>query len=220
MYGLIHNNKIRVGPRNWSYTFFKNYLEKNNLDYSNVPFNEPENSIIENDFKILKVSELIIPTYNSLFEQLAGPYWTIDENNITGYYDVVDSDINLIKNHMKEIIAANRYEVEIDGIDFTFSDNTVVGIYTSRDDRSVYLDALLVMSDTDTIDFKFKNNKFKTVTKSDLQSIVGIGSMHIKNVFGWESEKCNDIDSASDISALKLIELRHQIQIDKETGDS
>lgn len=218
MYGLFHNGKIRVGPRDWSYSFFKYYLENNNLDYSQVPVNDPLSSIIQTDFKILRVSELITPLHDQLFEQLAGPYWTINENDITGYYDVVDSDIDLIKSHMREIVAANRYEVEIGGIDFTFPDNTVVGVYTSRDDRSVYLDALLVMGDTDTIDFKFKNNIFKTTTKLDLQGIVGSGSQHIKEVFSWESAKCDEINSAQDIAALKIIELRHQIQIDNGAG--
>lgn len=216
MYGLVHNNKIQVGPREWSYSFFKIYLEENNLDYSSLTFNDPETSITGLDFKILKVSELIIPSYNSLFEQLAGPYWTINENDITGYYDVVDSDINLIKSHMKEIVAANRYEVEISGVNFTFPDNTVVGVYTTRDDRNVYLDALLVMGEADTIDFKFKNNVFKTTSRLILQGIAGMGSEHIKNAFGWESTKCNEIDLAQTIDSLKLIELRHQIQIDRD----
>lgn len=215
MFALVQNNLIKIGPREWSYPMFRYYLETNKLDFSLLPFVYKDPIITEN-WKILPVTELTEPPYNSLFEEYAGPYWTIYENYITGYYNVVNSPIDLIKGHLKEKIAANRYEVEVSGINFTFSDNVTVEIYTDREDRSVYLDALLVMSDTDTIDFKFKNNVFKTVTKLELQAIVAVGSQHIKDVFAWESMKVKEIDNALTIDELKLIELRHPIQIQKE----
>lgn len=213
MYSLIHNNKIQVGPRNWAYSFFKRYLENNNLDYSNLPISDPRESVIDNDWKILKTN-IVEPSYNFLFEQLSGPFLTINENDVSGYYNVIDLPVEIVKSNLKAVVASNRYDVEIQGVDFTFSDNTIVNLYTDREDRNVYLDAMLVMSDTDVITFKFKNSIFKNVTKTDLQAIVGIGSQYIAEAFGWEGLKVNEIETAESISALKLIELRHPIQIE------
>lgn len=212
MYALIYNNKIEVGPRDWSYWIFRNYLTENNLDFSELPyiFSEP---IITENWKILPITQLDLPERDPLFEDYAGPYWTVYDTYITGYCDKVNIPVHIIQGNMKNIVAANRYEVEIAGIEYTFTDNTTVEIYTSREDRSVYLDALIVMGDTDTIDFKFKNGIFKTVTKSDLQAIVTLGSQHIKNVFAWEAAKIQEITDTQTFDALKLIELKHPNQI-------
>lgn len=211
MFALIHNGSIKVGPRNWSYWIFRRYLEENGLSFIELTstFIEP---IITTNWQIVEVTAIDTPAHNPLFEQLAGPFWQIHSNYVTGYYNVEDKEIELIKSHMKEIVAANRYEIEIQGIEHTFQDSTVVGIYTDREDRNVYLDALLIMGDTDVITFKFKNGVFKEVNKAELQAIVYTGSMHIKNLFGWESTKTAEIDSTTTIADLKLIDLKHELQ--------
>lgn len=212
MFALLHNNKIKVGPRAWSYWMFRKYLEDNGLNYSELPYiySEP---IIMDVWKIIPITQLESPAYDNLFEQYAGPYWNIYDNYITGYYTVVDKTLDEIKSGLRAIVAINRYEVEIKGIDFTLNDNTIVGLYTDREDRSVYLDVLLIMNDTDTITFKFKNGIFKTVSKLELYSIVATGSSYIKDVFAWESTKCLEIDSCQSIADLKLINLKHPLQI-------
>lgn len=207
MFGLVYENKIQVGPREWSYVFFKDYLIKNNLTYNQLP-KQSNNSVITDQWQILKVKELNIPNYDQLFEQLAGPYWTIHQDHITGYYDIMPVPLNSIKNTLKSIVAANRYQVEIAGIDFDL-DGTKVGVYTDRENRSVYLDALMIMADDELINFKFKNGIFKQVSKSQLTEIVKAGASHIKSAFDWEAEKITAIDSANSVDELKNIELIH-----------
>jgi len=220
MYGLVHNNKIQVGPRDWSYWFFKQYLNDNNLTYSQaqLPISDPGESVIGDGWKILKTN-IDTPPYNSLFEQLQGPYFTINSNDITGYYNVIDVPIESAKNNMKSIVAANRYKVEIGGVDYTLADDTVINLYTDREDRNAYLDAMLVMQPEDTITFKFKKGVFKTLTKADLQGIVGTGSIHIAGAFAWESIKSEEIETAQTITDLKLIELRHPIQVEADNNN-
>jgi hypothetical protein len=220
MYGLIHNNKIQVGPREWSYWFFKKYLNDNNLTYSQaqLSISDPGESVIGDGWKILKTS-IDVPSYNSLFEQLEGPFWTINANDITGYYNVIDVSVASAKNNMKSIVAANRYIVEIGGVDYTLADNTVVNLYTNREDRNAYLDAMLIIQPEDTITFKFKKGIFKPLTKADLQGIVGVGSFHIASVFNWEATKVGEIETTQTIAALKLIELRHPIQVEADNNN-
>lgn len=215
MFGLIHNNKIKVGPRNWSRPFFQQYITDNNLS-GELPYGEPKDSIITPEWSILKITETITPSVNSPFEQLSGPYWTINANDITGYYDVAPVAIDSVKNTLKASVTNNRYQVEIGGCDHTFVDGQVVGIYTNREDRSVYVEALFVLPDTGTITFKFKNGNWRTLTKLELSDIVATGAAHVSSVFDWEKTKHEEIDACTTIAELQAVELRHPIQIAQE----
>lgn len=213
MFALIHNNQIKVGPRQWNHRFFKDYLEENNIDESLIPIKEPIEPIITENYKILKVTEIKYPDQiDSLTEQLAGPYWTIHDDFITGEYQKANIPIDSIKNTMKSIITSNRYEVEVMGVDYTLPDSTVVTLHTDRDGRRGYLDSLVVLNDEEEVSFKFKNEVFKTISKETLKNMVRVGGLHVANAFIWEDNKHQEIDNCADIIALKSIELKHELQ--------
>lgn len=209
MYGLIHNNAIKVGPRTWSYSFFNQYLVDNNLDNNSLPRNNPNGPIITSEWKILPVNSVNNLSYNDLFEQLSGPFWTIYDDYINGEYTVVDLSVEASKSKLKEIITSNRYAAETGELKFTFPDEQEVFLFTSREDRSTYLDAYLIMNENDTITFKFMNGVFKPVTKEELGQIVTAGANHIKLCFEWESNKYNEIDLCNTLEELKLVNLQY-----------
>ncbi len=212
MYALIQNNQIKVGPRDWRYYFFKQYLDTNNLDSSSLPINEPKDKkVITSDWKIIPVTELDIPSYEQPFEQLAGPYWTLYDEYITGSYTVVDCPIDSIKNKLKETITNNRYNVEIGGCPFTFPDGTQVTLYTTREDRNVYLQAYQIMTEGQSIVFKFEGAVFKSVTKDELGMIVATGAAHIQTAFDWESQKYAEIDACNTIEELRAVNLEYSV---------
>jgi hypothetical protein len=213
MYALIHNDKIQVGPRTWSYSFFKSYLEEEGLDYSALTRTATEdNKIITDEWKIIPVTQIIEPGYDSPFEQLAGPYWDIQEEFITGTYDVVPNSLGMAQGIQKDKVTANRYKVEVGGCPFTFADGTEVSLYTTREDRSVYIEALQIIPDDDSIIFKFLNSIFKSVSKTELTSIVYTGAAHIQAAFVWEADKYAEIDACLNMDQLKLIDIKHPSQ--------
>lgn len=214
MYALIYNNQIEVGPRDWLYSMFKDFLDEEGLDASELPRIAPSEPIVTTQWKILPVESIDIPSYDSLFEQLSGPFLTINEFNVTGYYDVVPDSIVSSKSKMKTIVTNNRYYGENKGTTFTFSDGQKVGIYTSREDRNIYLQAYQIIQEGDTIWFKFPNSIFRNVTKEELGQIVATGSSWIQNAFNWEQNKYNEIDSATTVEELKTIELNNPIWTD------
>lgn len=218
MYGLVYNNSIVVGPRAWSYSFFLDFLEEEGLDSSLLPNLDPKQPVYGPDWKILPVTQLDQPPYNHLFEQYAGPYWTIHSDHITGSYNVVPQTLSLSQSKLRELITNTRYRIETGGVLFTFADNTEVTVYTSREDRGVYIDAYQVMPDTPgaTIVFKFPNSIFRAVTKPELAQIIGAGVTHIQQAFDWESSKYAEIDQATTIAELQAIELRHPSEIPSE----
>jgi hypothetical protein len=210
MYALVQNNEIKVGPRDWRYYFFKQYLDTNDLDSSFLPINEPsERKVITAEWKIIPVTQLDTPSYDPLFEQLSGPFLNINDEYITGHYTVSDISVDASKGKLKEIVTDTRYKVEVGGCNFTFPDSTEVKLYTTREDRGVYLQAYQIMSDDQSIVFKFEGSVFKSVTRDELGMIVATGSAHIQAAFDWESQLYAEIDACTTIEELKLVELTY-----------
>jgi len=210
MYALIQDNQIKVGPRDWRYYFFKQYIDSNGLDSSSLPINEPsDRKVITAEWKIIPVTQLDTPSYDPLFEQLAGPFWAVNDEYITGYYTVVDLSVDSSKSKLKEIVTDTRYKVEVGGCPFTFPDGTEVTLYTTREDRGVYLQAYQIMSDGQSIVFKFEGAVFKSVTRDELGMIVATGAQHIQAAFNWESQLYAEIDACETIEQLKLVDLTY-----------
>ena len=214
MFGLIHNDKIVVGPRSWNRNFFLDYLNRNSLDASSLPNSAPSAAITTENWKLLPVTSTLTPSINSPFEQLIGPTWTINADNITGEYTKKTRDISYIKSDLKQTVAKNRYEAEISGIIHTFSDLEQVKVSTAREDRDVFSSYYVSMADDETISFKFKEGVFRdSITKTEVKSIADNVKDHIKAVFVWESNKFSEIDACANTTALEDVELRHDYQI-------
>jgi hypothetical protein len=81
------------------------------------------------------------------------------------------------------------------GVPFTFADGTNVTLYTTREDRNIYLQAYQIMEPGQSIVFKFEGAVFKSVTKDELGMIVATGAAHIQAAFDWEAQKYNEIDA-------------------------
>lgn len=209
MYALIHNNQIQVGPRQWLYSMFKDYMDEEELDSSALPRQAPTEPIITDTWKLLPVEPIAIPSYDPLFEQLAGPYLTIGETSVTGNFDVASVSLEFSKGKMKEIVTANRYIGENQGTTFTFADGQTVNIYTNREDRGTYLQAYQIVAEGSSISFKFPGAVFRTVTKAELGQIVDTGAAWIQAAFDWETTKYAAIDAAQTVEELKAIELQN-----------
>lgn len=218
LYALVKDGNIEVGPRTWNRSFFLDYLQEENLDISELPRSAPTDPVITSEWKILKVSDITYPELDSVYEQLVGPLWTIGETDITGSYSKTERNLDHIKGDLKNIVAANRYEVEVGKLEYTFSDGQTVELYTEREERMIYLNTLQALPDGLTVPFKFKNGIFRSaVTKSELQQIVFAGMNHIASVFEWEVAKVAEIENATSIEELKAIELKNPAQVTSET---
>jgi hypothetical protein len=214
MYALIHNNQIQVGPRQWNYAFFKDYLDEEGLNADALTTRPPEdNKIITDQWKIIPVIDIQYAALDEPFEQPAGPYWTINDEYITGEYLAVPNTVGMVQGKLKEKVTNNRYKVEIGGCPFTFADGTEVTLYTTREDRNVYLQAYQIMADDGSIVFKFPGAVFKSINKTELGQIVAAGSAHIQEAFTWESGKYAEIDACTTLEELKLIDTKHPSQV-------
>ena len=66
-----------------------------------------------------------------------------------------------------------------------------------------------IMTDGQSIMFKFEGAVFKSVTRDELGMIVATGAGHIQTAFDWESQKYAEIDVCETIEQLKLVDLTY-----------
>jgi hypothetical protein len=214
MYGLVHNNRIVVGPRKWNRAFFLDYLTKNGLDTASLVYDAPNAPIVTDDWKILPVTTILTPAIEKPYQKLIGPAWTIGDDNITGEYTVSDNDISNVKAELKQTVSRYRYDVEVSGTTYFFGDLQEVSVSTSRSDRDVFVSYYSTMAEDETISFKFKNGVFRdSITRTEVKAIADLIKNHIKDAFVWESQKWAEIDVCTTFDQLKNIELRNDYQI-------
>lgn len=211
MYALIHNNRIEVGPRQWLWSAFKSYLDSEGLDASALPRQSPTAPVITAQWKILPVVDPPTPDHVYPYEQLAGPFLTINGDvNVTGTWTVVPVPIHITKDHLKGIVTGNRYTVEVQGFKMTIQGQQVT-IDTERGSRDIFFQTYLSMADGDTITWKFPETWLE-LTKAELGQIVFAGKAHIQNAFDWEKQKWAEIDACTTRAEFEAVELRNPLQ--------
>lgn len=194
MYAVIYDNRVLVGPMNWNRGMFQGALERKGIQYP-LPRTAPDNLplTINEHAKIMRVDE-IRPTMNPLVEFYYGPLWDITEETAIANYEVHDSPIESMRYNLKQVAAQERYKREVLGTTTTIQDQTVT-IDTNRGTRDIFVQKYLLMSDSDTVNWKFPEG-WLTLTKQDLGTVVQAGAQYIQSCFDWELNIAEQIDLA------------------------
>ena len=203
-YLLVENKQtILLGPIFWRHRFIQSELDDLDIDYT-VPPVEPNSYLkFTDELEIYPIADLAIPQHDAIFEQLAGPFWNFDNNVATGHYTVLPRDLEAIKNDLRALAAAERYRKEVAGVQVTVQ-NTAVTVDTSRDGRNIFVQKYTLMSDTDTVQWKFPET-WLTLSRSELGAVVAAGAAHVQSQFDWESAIVDQIAAASTVDELKTI---------------
>lgn len=211
-YSLVRNNKIEVGPRIWSWSVFFDYLSDESLPTTDLPKSAPDQPIVTDEWKILPTSAPTMPDWiDEPYEQLAGPFWTVHDDHVTGYYSTAPVDIEAVKGVLREKVSNNRYKVETSEFDYTIGSDTVT-VDASRENRNNYFIKSLELNDGESILWKFRQGWFNT-SKTDFYNINQILKIQIQSSFDWENQVHQQIGNSQTIEELKSIELRHSSQI-------
>lgn len=194
MYAVIYDNKVVVGPMNWNRGMFQGALEKKGIKYT-LPRTAPDNLplIIDEHAKIMRVDE-VRPEMNPLVEFYYGPLWDITDETAIANYEVHDSPIESMRYNLKQLAAQERYKKEVLGTTATIQDH-IVAIDTNRGVRDIFVQKYFLMSDSDTVNWKFPEI-WLTLTKQDLGIAVQAGAQHVQSCFDWEQDISNQIDLA------------------------
>lgn len=202
-YVLVEDQvSVIQGPGPWKHRFIQSDVDNLDIEYTVSP-TEPGGYLKIADNLEVYPASIETPSFDSLYQELIGPSWTFTNGVARGIYTVKDRDINQIKGHLKNLLAAERYKKEVAGIKLVVQDVEVT-LETDRDIRNIFVQKYSLMGDNDTSEWKFPET-WLTLTKLDLGIIIATGAAYIQAQFDWEKGFVDQIDSAETIESLKSI---------------
>ena len=203
-YLLVQNRQsIMFGPVFWQPRFIKSVLADADIEYTPSPI-APESRISINEtIEIFPIAELIQPSHDPVYEQLAGPWWTYNDTSALGHYTVVERDLTAIKSTLLEQTAATRWSRETAGIKYTIN-GVEVSVATDRESRNIWTQKILSLGDDVAVQWKFPQG-WVIVTKADLIALLGAIDTHVQAQYDWEAGIVAQISAAQTVTELQEI---------------
>jgi hypothetical protein len=205
MFVIVQDNFVIDGPRDWNKKKFEEVLlEDCEVDFTLETRNESNLPIVVSyTVKILPVTKLPDPVFNSKTQILQGPFWNLSDTVAEAYYTAQDMPVDAVKNFLTSIIANARYIKETAGIKMTIQ-GIEVSVDTARGSRDIFFQAFLSIGETETMNWKFPETWLE-LTKSDLGLIVSAGRNHIQTSFDWENGWVNRVSAAVTLDDLNTL---------------
>lgn len=208
LYAIKHKNRVVLGPLAWAQKYFTTVLKVRHKIDANVPGKAPDVMpwVINEDTSIHEVIKNE-PPLDTMTQAYHGPFWDTTGDVIVANYEVHNLPIESARNNFRAIAAFERYKKETSNVKVIIQE-TEVTADTSREGRNIFLQKFLLMSDTDTANWKFPET-WLTLTKQELGAVMQAGAAHIQDAFDWEKDINDQIDSAQtaeELYAIKIVE--------------
>lgn len=204
MFVLSQNrSSVILGPMEYNKSYFQ-VMAKNDLDLDvDLPSDATGYVNLGNNLELFPVTE-VRANVKSKIEQPAGPFLTYSGETCTATYTAVPKNIDVVKNELKAIFAANRYKKEVGGVKITLQGKEVTAL-TGREDRNLYLQAVQLGAANTA--WKFNGNVWLTLSLAELGDIVTAVMNHVKTSFEEEAAKAAEIDACTTLEQLDAIVL-------------
>lgn len=214
MYVLTFQDQVFLGPIIWHPRMFQAVINDDYQRSVTIPLTDPNGRYdVDADIVIRPVTYDPDPTYNQRIERLTGPFYTMTFDKVTAHNTVESLPVDGVKNMLKAKIADARYTKETGGV-IASVQGVPVFLITKRGERDIYLQTLQLGASN--VAFKFISGtvgeqtvpqSWMTITTTDLQFIVGVVSSHVQACYQWESTISSQIDAATTLSQLDLINI-------------
>lgn len=205
LYTLLKDDRIVTGPRDWNPKYFEYFLSQEcDVETSLSEYPIVESLAFNDSVKLVPTHQLELPTIDLLYETIAGPNFKYDEEGrFISYYVAQEYSIDIVKKNLLQAISDVRWKKETSPITREIG-GSLLTIYTDRESRNSYTQALLSATDEYSATWKFPQG-FVTLNKSDLQNILNNVTTYVQECFDWEATKANEINSKNDVEELKQI---------------
>ena len=211
LYVLVNNGEVLNGPRGWNYRSFESTLEDDLEIELKLPMKKEDDEIfIVDDNTKIYPAEMQYQDYNARIEHLHGPFWDFSTGKAIGTFEKRFNDIDAIKNDLKAKVAETRWTKEVAGVKTTVQGQEV-SLDTSRDGRNIFVQKLLLMTDDETVKWKFPEGWFVLI-KQELAEVVAAGAAHIQMQFEWEAVKIQEIDACANHDELSAFEYEEKAE--------
>jgi hypothetical protein len=203
MFAVIYKDRVIAGPMFWNRGIFEGALAKEGINVF-LPSADADKFplIINEDAKILSADERY-PQINQIFEYYYGPLWEITDTLAIANYEVRDNTLETSKENFKKHIANKRWYKENVLLSLTLQEKNV-NVSCKREDRDVFLQKYILMSETDSVEWKF-SQIWLTLSKEEIKEIITVIDQHVQSCFNWEKTIIEQIDAATTKEELLLI---------------
>lgn len=212
MYVITHHHdydEVLLGPIEWNSRFIASVLRQDlDLNYTPTIVDSDANKVpydVLPNVRIRRV-ESVAEEFNPKTQFLVGPYWSYTDELATATYKAAFKDIDIVKSELKQELANERYNKEVSGTKVNIQGKEITAD-TNRGSRDVFAQKYLLMSDTDTVEWKFPEG-WLTLTKTEMGQVVTAINNHVQNCFNWESQKTNEIDSGETHDQLNAVVIK------------
>lgn len=205
-YILVENRQIvHLGPFEWNkHRMLQSELNDLEVTYTVSP-TESGYIKINNNFEIFPITGISYPEdYDSLYHDLAGPYWTYADKSASGAYTHIDKPLSDIRSMITQTAARLRYDKESLGTQVEIRPGVMVTADTSREGRQIFTQVYGIMQDGATVDWKFPEG-WMTITKDELGTVIMGGAAYIQTQFDWEKGYADRAEAATTVVELKAI---------------
>lgn len=212
MYALVDGSMVLLGPIPFNYRMINSVLEDDleldqrvsSIDEGRVPFN------ITDNVRIVSASNQYSPDYNPKYHEHTGPSVLVYEKEVIFSYGIREKTLEQVKVERKTEIAPYRREKENTTITLNVQGSDVT-VSTSRDNRLAL--ASKAMSGDGPYNFKFDNQTWVEITKTNIEYILQQIDLKVQEAFDWELAKLQEIDACVTIDEVYDVIVRELPEI-------
>ena len=200
---LITNNKnVVLGPMDWRINTFQSEMDDLEVEYQVSP-NEGYYQV-NNQVEVFPITSSTTPAYDANYQQLAGPFYTFDNQEASETYEVVDLAVYESQNKLKAIINSESTKAKAVKTSVEIQGKTVT---ISAAEFSNYVHQLSVMGDS--INWKFPEG-WLVLVKADLEMIVSTINGVVQGALDVEYAQHLTIEAADSIASLQALGIAAQ----------
>lgn len=214
-YVLVHKGEVVHGPVHWHSDIMNRYLERIGKTpflpfdilarrQGLVPINQP--TVVDEDTAFYKVDMQNEQPEESMFTDNGHIIWDFSTGIAIGTYVAIDKPLEEAKNNLRGYVDQKRNEKEFEGTTVTIGEETFK-ILAGPLSRLLLVEKLSVMQDNDTCVWKFKENKWKEVSKEDIIVMLNTVDSYVQSLINWEYSIAQQIDAATSVDDLKEINI-------------
>ena len=211
-YVIVENRTtVLLGPVAWRPRFIQSEFDDLGIGFVVPPSEQGYMAIdafIGNDsatgIEIFPITDIKQPAFDYLYETLAGPIYTYQEQSAICEFHIVSLDINSVQENLEKLGADCRYRRENIGITVVLpGHNTAVTVHTDRVSRANYFD-LVNTIDSETTLWKFPEG-FRQLDKPAIKKLISDVRFHVQLQFDWEHRTQLQIRSAESLEQLRAV---------------
>ena len=204
MFVIVHNNSVILGPMRWNRFRFENFLVEELEVSTTLPQQNSSVVTVSDEISIYPIQGSLDPVFNPKIEILHGPFWEFTDSAAISSYQVLSKTVESVKNELKSLAAAERWNRENTQVSVTINDISC-DFKTDRETRMVLQNALTSPSDANV--WKVAGDTWVTLTKVDLQNILTAVLTHVQASFDWEHSIVTQINAAETLAELDTIQI-------------